>query len=247
MQYSKLYATKAQKAIDTGLVDLKAFIEEMRQAGTSDKNIEEMLLDDLENDGPLFGKFFRSLGVAGEGAISNAEAQAASIAEAMTGAEELKALVEEANISSEEMLDRIVEATPEELEEMEINTEDLVYTWICTLQKTCDVCLPLHGQALTKAEWRERGLIPREVHSSLGWASPCQCNWVLTQLAESRADLIDPLVRIKITDPETGTKKTIRGVTQHDVDKARIAAEKAKESLVGRRTLRLLGQVNKGG
>lgn len=238
MQYSKIYASKAQKAIDSGLVDLKSFIEELRLGGAKDASIERMLLDDLENEGPIFGKFFRSLGVAGDSAITLAEKQAASVYESMVASDAMQKLREEADITSEEMLQNILDANPEELEQMDQATEDLDYTWICKLQKTCAVCLPLHGKTLSKKEWQEKGLVPGAVHNN------CQCDWVLAELAASRKDLVDPLVRIKITEPETGTKKTIRGVTQISVDKAREAALKASQSEQGRRTLRLLGQVN---
>lgn len=237
MNYAELYATRAQRAVDTGVVDLKAFIDEMMGAGAPVERIHELLNQDLNSGGPIFGKFFRSLELAGESVLSIAEAQGSAVVESLTiggdGLEELKQLAGADRAQLEELARN---GDPDAMEIIERSADDMEMTWICTLRKTCELCLPLHGKSLSKREWRERGLIPRAIHIN------CECDWMPTMWARDREDLNAPLVRNIEAGQEKGGKRTIRGVTSSDVDRAVEAVNKAKQSEEGMRVLKLLGE-----
>jgi len=236
MRYSQLYAIKAQKAVETGLIDINALIEEMLDEGVPEMRINAMLVDDLETEGPIFGKFFRSLGLAGESSISIAESQAANIGEALTVDEEIARFAEETRIATMTLEELAAEGDPEAMHEIENLTDQEELTWVCTLRNTCEQCLPLHGKTLKRSEWRELGFRPRSMHPR------CECDWVAAVVAEGREDLVAPLTRQIAPGQEKGGRKTIRAITGDDVARAMDAAKKASESPTGRKILRLLGQ-----
>lgn len=236
MRYDKLYSIRAQKAVESGLVDVEAFVNELVADGVPLTRINTMLLDDLEGNGPLFGKFFRSIGGAGETTLSVAESQGSGVAEALSLDDELAAFAREANVDGRSVAQMAQSGDPEALELIEDQAEYQELTWICTLRKTCETCLPLHGKSLSRQEWRDRGLRPRSLHPN------CECDWVPTELAKDREDLINPLMRNIAAGQEKGGRRTVRSLAQVDIERSQAAAEKAAQSKEGRRILRLLGQ-----
>ena len=242
--YAQIYETLATRAARQGAIDFETLVEQLQAQGVDPDRIQQLLIDDLERDGPIFGKFLRSLIGAGESSVMAAERAGGFAATARMRAaddEALALLLERAEFGL-----AIDEADPDALEEIEAVAADrIVETWIATLQKTCHLCLPLHGRSMTHAEWLSLGLHPDTIHQNEGWASSCQCNLVPSDEAGSRKELLNPLVRKKIESP-TGlkpSKRTARQVMQADLDRARESVAKAIETEEGRRTLRLLGKV----
>ncbi len=231
MNYADLYAIRAQKAVDIGTVDFNALVEELLADGVPADVINEMLIDDLENNGKIFGKFFRDLGAAGDTAISHADAQGSTAAEAVDLDDEIARFVEESELG-----DRARDGDPHALEQIEDLADDQEMTWIATMRKTCAKCLPLHGKSMSRQEWRERGLRPRGVHPN------CECDWVPTQLAASHSNLMAPLRRSIVPGQVKGGRRTQRAVTQQDIDASLKARDEAEKTPEGRKTLRLLGE-----
>ncbi len=232
--YRKTWDSLASRAVKQSTIDAETFLKRAEAAGMSPKQVSQRLIADLENDGPIFGKFTRSLAGAASSSVLAAERQGV-MAGTIQGDEELSRLLDLADVE-----DAIEEADPDELEDLEkaAGTDDEEFMWVCTLKNTCHECLPLHGKILTMGEWKERGLLPELMHD--GWKSDCQCHLVPATSAKDRKDLIDPLVRNKIP----GGKRTTKGVLQADVDRARSAVAKANASEAGRRVLRALGSIN---
>jgi hypothetical protein len=224
------------------VLDLKTFIENMADSGVGQARTEQLLLQDLEEGGPIFGKFTRSL----SGAVSSSVAAAGrqgEVAGAMSASAARQRFLNLAQPGEAIQAARDM-ADPEALGEIEQAASGIMMTWVCALEKTCHMCLPLHGSRALLGEWRERGLHPDSIHSNAGWVSKCFCSLVPTDEAEPRKDLNAPLVRMK-NKSATGlkvSKKTSRSIVQTDIDKALAAKEKAMNSLEGRRTLRLMGQ-----
>jgi hypothetical protein len=94
---------------------------------------------------------------------------------------------------------------------------------------------------MTREEWNAQGLSPDTIHPS-DWNASCYCRMVLKSQADGRKELLAPLVRTKLDDKSS--KRTMRAVTQNDLDRSQAAVDKALQSEKGRRTLRLLGQAN---
>jgi hypothetical protein len=238
-RYDRVYARLAKRAVKQGAIDLETFIEQMLDAGTSLIRTEQLLLEDLENNGPIFGKFIRSLSGAAESSISAAGNQGELAGHAITD----KELRRQLTIADSGEYFRAVhdEADPDVLQAIEDElADDVKLTWIATFANTCHLCLPLHGTAMTLREWMDRGLHPDTIHSQQGWVSSCYCRLEPQEFAE-REDLKAPLARTK-----QGNKRTMRAVAQKDIDKAIAARDKAMESIEGRRTLRALGTVLEG-
>lgn len=240
-RYDKIFEALVKRAIGQSALDVDAFIEKALAAGMSEEALEERLIDDVENGGPLFGKFIRSLQGASASSVLAAERQGEDVSRARYN--DL--------ISMSEMDDILDDADPERLEEISEQLNDLddrrLYTWIAELVNTCERCLPLHGLTLTKQEWDSRGFNPETIHE--GWDSECHCELLEEELVEAnRSELVSPLVRERVSSKTglEGSKRTQRAVTQKDIDKALAAVERAKDSKVGRRTLRLMGQANEG-
>lgn len=244
MRYDRVWRNLVQRAVAQGGLDIDAFVQQGIEAGMSEETIQRRLLDDLENDGPIFGKFFRSLAGAAEGAALSAYDQGADVGN-IDGNRELKRLLglrEKTNafgsvidVADPDAMAEIAEAVAERDERI----------WIAELQNTCHLCLPLHGTTRTMAEWTELGYHPDTIHSAEGWASRCKCKLVPVQQAD-RLDEMQPLVRNKLetADPKRmkTNRQTKRGVTQVDLERSLAARDKALQSEAGRRTMRLLGE-----
>lgn len=235
MDYSELYAIRAQKAVDTGVVDFNALVEELIGDGVSAERINSMLIDDLENNGPIFGKFFRSLGYAGGASIKVAEVQGATAAELMSLDDDIAAFAEEARLGA-----RVRDGDPDALQAIEDAAERKRLTWVAALRATCPTCLPLHGKSMTLAEWKELGYRPGAVHPN------CECAWMSSELAADYQDLMEPLRREIKPGQKRGGRRTQRAVTQPDVDAAMRERDKALDTKDGRAVMRALGQVGGG-
>ncbi len=239
MRYDRLWSTLAKRAILQGGVSADTFLELAGESGMGADEVERRLLDDLDNDGPIFGAFLRQLTGAATSTVLAAEQQGSIVALA-DGDAELARLMD-----LESMEDVIDNADPETLDAVERAVESrMELTWIATLVNTCYRCLPLHGHTRTLEEWRASGFSPETIHE--GWTSSCHCQLVPLKDAGPRTDLVAPLVRLKQEGAQKGVKRTVRLVAQADMDRAIEAARKAQESEQGRRTLRLLGTANAG-
>jgi hypothetical protein len=239
--YAKVYLDLASRAISQTAIDLETFIKRAKDAGMSQEAIERSLMQDLEEGGPLFGKFLRSLTGSAQSSVSVASRQGQTVGNLMDDPEYARYMT----LAQAE--DATEWADPDLLEEVTTKTAAYdVRTWIATMKNTCHRCLPLHGRTLTMEEWTANGWLPELMHE--GWDSDCQCQLVpddLADLAGTRKQIVAPLVRNKIKT-ETGlkpSKRTVRGITQADIDKAIAARDKALDTIEGRRTLRLLGQI----
>lgn len=241
-RYDAIYEILAKRAIREGGIDVEAFVDLNVQGGVSADRVMELLLDDLENDGPVFGRFFRTLTGAAENSVTAAYRQG-SVAADVDLDDEIKRLTGLANMD-----DIITGADPALLAEVEeLSAEHMELTWIAELRNTCHRCLPLHGQSRFKDEWDESGFSPDTIHVVVGWSSPCHCSLVPRKFAEGRDEIKAPLVRNKLKGVTgvKGSKRTARGVSQQDLDKSIAARDKAMDSLEGRRTLRQLGTSNR--
>lgn len=235
-RYDEVYRNLAERAVEQGGVDLRTLFRQAETAGLSPEVFQERLLRDLEEGGPIFGKFFRSLGGAARSASSAAlrQGQFAGDVERFTGLARTVGSV----------IDR---ADPAELERIERELGDSeAQTWIAELVNTCHRCLPLHGTTRTAAQWAELGLHPLTIHDD--WVSECKCQLIPSAQAASQKDLVAPLKRHKV-ESKTGLKglrRTARSVSQVDLDKSIAARNASLETVEGRRTLRLLGQALAG-
>lgn len=243
MRYDRVWSNLVNRAISQGGLDIQSFIDQAVELGMSEDAIQQRLLDDLESDGPIFGRFFRSLGGAAELSVNAAYNQGSKVGD-IDGDRELKRLlglrtnVNEfgsiIDVADPEAMQEIADAVAERDERM----------WVSELINTCFVCLPLHGTVRTMAEWDELGFDPSTIHQLQGWASKCHCKLVPSRQVD-RTQEMRPLVRNKLpTHDKTAktNKLTKRGVTQVDLDRSIAASQRALESETGRRTLRLLGQ-----
>jgi hypothetical protein len=262
-----VYRILARRAVQQGGIDVESFVEQAVAGGMSPDRVMELLLEDLENNGPLFGRFFRSLTGAAENTVMAAVRQGETAAFALSEAEadieatRLQRLArgedpaQQALLARAEVDDAVRNADPVALQEIEdVATDRLELTWIAELRNTCHLCLPLHGTTRTIQEWNELGYHPDTIHSREGWTTPCHCKRIPVRTAADefadgsqrklRSELVSPLKRNKVESPTglKGNKRTARGISQIDVEKSIQARDKALESLQGRRTMRLLGQ-----
>lgn len=239
-RYDDIYAILAERAIGQGALDFKTFLRTSAARGISADRIEEMLEHDLDTGGPIFGKFLRSLTGAASNAVSTASYQAMLAASLdIDGDAELERLT-----GLSKMDDVIEEAGPEDMEAVGGLANETPMIWIATMVNTCHLCLPLHGKTMSKAGWEELGLSPISIHANEGWDSACKCKLIVSESTRDRGELIAPLLRQKLDlgDGRKGGKRTVRAVTQQDMDKSLDAMQKAMETKTGRRILRLLGQ-----
>lgn len=247
--YDEIYATLAGRAVAQGVVDVESFVQQMAASGVSGERITEMLLEDLESGGQIFGKFKRSL----TGAASSASMSAVRQGEAVGYLDGTRAGRELARVARVQgsVVDAIDNADPQLAAALEDEViGEIRHTWIAELINTCHRCLPLHGSTLAMREWKERGLHPDTIHS--GWDSACHCRLVPQSHAEGRTELLAPLKRVKTPDGVRGFRKTQRAVSQRDVNASLAARDRAlafddegRRNPDAERTLRLLGQVNK--
>jgi len=241
-RYDRAFAIRARRAVAHGIADAETFQALAAESGVSIERIAEMLQADLENEGPIFGKFMRSL----RGAATSAVGEAQRVGMKLGSPESVANLKD--LVSLADMEDVIDDADPEELERLDDAAGDPLLMWVAMLVKTCNDCLPLHGAVMHQSQWEERGLVPGPggtMHE--GWNSECQCKWVAVkdESGTARKEMMAPMTRLPKKD-ENGKPikgRTVRAVSQLDVDKARAAVDKAKETEDGRRTLRLMGSV----
>lgn len=249
--YARIYQRLATRAVAQGVADLEAFVDQMLDEGASLDVIEQLLLDDLADAGPIFEKYFRAMGAAAEAGSLAAHGQGAALGG--LGAREsdrLLNLFETSNKrEAQSRLERIVDsADPDALEVVENEAGlDQRLTWVCELKGTCNFCLPLHLKTKTRLEWKRLGLHPLTIHSTKGWLSRCMCN-LIEATDSDKQELRDPLVRMedlaaKEVKGVKGTgKRTVRDITRAGTKRAQAAVDKAKQSKEGRRMLRLLGE-----
>jgi hypothetical protein len=246
--YARTYQRLAKRAAQRGRIDLEAFIEQARDAKMSDADIERAILGDLINDGPVFGAFFRSLSGAGVKSTSAAYTSARDVGSFLDDPEiekELKSL--EALRNVDDIEEFLSSGDPDELEAFSdaLDPELQSYVSVADFVNTCYICLPLHGHEMTKGEWQEQGLWPDQRHPE-DWLSDCKCTMMPIGKQYDQTKFIAPLRRVAVKD-ENGKrigKRTIRAVTQNDIDKARKAAEEARQNPEGRKVLRALGTSN---
>lgn len=243
-RYDDIWDTLARRAVDQAAIDVRALMERAFQMGLSEQALIEQLDLDLSTDGPIFGKFMRSITGAAESSIVAANRQGEIVGH-IAEDQELKRLLDVANVD-DVIEDAISSADPEMSQLLEeAASEDLEETWVCTLVKTCHRCLPLHGVTLFHSEWVSRGLLPESMHD--GWTSSCHCRLVPAKVTQNRKTLREPLVRIKQKSLESArglraNKRTLRSVLQNDIDRAIESRNQAMQSPEGRRTLRIAGQ-----
>lgn len=243
-RYDEIWDTLVRRSVDQGAIDIRTLMERAFQMGLTEEAVIERLDADLAEDGPIFGKFLRSMTGAAESAVVAASRQGEIVGE-LSDDEELQRLTDLADVE-DVIEDALSNADPEAAAALEEAVADrLEMTWVCALVNTCHRCLPLHGMSMTLEEWTEKGLLPEVMHD--GWTSSCHCRLV-SRLPDDRGDLKAPLVRTRqkpITSARgfRAEKKTVRAIMQNDIDRALKARDDALNSKEGRRTLRLAGQL----
>jgi len=243
-RYDELYERLAQRAINTVAVDLDTFFEDAIALGMSPEAIEEALLSDLFDEGPIFGKFLNNAIGASEGAVMEAGRQGSFVGQITKQQREFLDL-------SDDQIDALLDgADPEALAEIEQGFGPVVrQRWVAELVNTCHRCLAVHGEVMTAEQWAERGLHPSTIHS--GWNTPCHCRLVNEDLVEGREDLVAPLKRVPqktASGLKAGSRRTVRvalkdamgSIAQLDKAAAGLSAE-------SKRTLRMLGKVRPTG
>lgn len=238
--YDKIWAILAGRAVEQGGINATSFIEQARASGMSDETILNMLEEDLETGGQVFGPFLRAIEGAAQSAVMTSIRQGETIG-TIDGDEELRRLVGLAE--SEDAIEEAIRTGDPNLAEAleEVAADDLLETSIAELRNTCHVCLPLHGKTLTRREWQERGLLPEMRHA--GWKSSCKCRLIPAKYADSD-DLVAPLVRERAESPRglKPSKRTTAVISQGSIERAQRVRDEALATPEGRRTLRLLGQ-----
>ena len=245
-RYDEIFQTLVERAISQGGIDVETFMRRAIQSGMSEDVLMSLLEEDLLNDGPIFGKYVRSMVGAARSSVMAAERQGETISYLVSDPE-VRELLRDLDI--EEVAESaLANADPELSEQVEAAVAGNVeYTWIATLMKTCHVCLPLHGQTRSMLEWREMGKTPDTVHQLQGWDSTCKCRLVPVSMAESQSELQEPLFREKLQTAtgHKGSKKTRRRVSQMNREKSEEAVNDAMKTSEGRRTVRIMGQANR--
>lgn len=234
--YRKVYERLATRAVQQGASNIEAFVGRLADAGVPAERIEELLIEDLMTDGPIFENFFRALGGASEAAAMTSYRQGAT----MAIIDEDKALRDMLDAAGYDKPFAIVDAgDPDVMAAIEAASAPLIeLTWVATLVNTCHLCLPLHGVTRTRAEWDELGYDPATIHPG-DWRSSCRCQFVERSTFDKEQEMA-PLLRVR----EKGSKSTVRGVSSVNLDTAINARNKAMQSEQGRATLRRMGRVN---
>ena len=153
VDYSLAFVIRAQRAIAHGIADAGTFAELAAAEGVSIERIAELLQDDLNTEGPIFGKFMRSLRGAATASVRAAE-QAGDIV-GHSGIEDM---------DLDEVLAWIDEADPDDLAGVEESIDDQDVMWVAMLVDTCHICLPIHGTVMTRAEFKKEGMVPGAIH-----------------------------------------------------------------------------------
>jgi hypothetical protein len=251
-RYDVIFSTLAERAVAQGIVDIESLVTQLSASGVPQNRIADLLLEDFEEGGPVFGRFRRTLA----GAASSATMAAVRQGEAIGYLDGTRAGRELANLANVRgsVIEAIDNTDPELADRLE---QDIIgevrHMWIAELVNTCYRCLPLHGTSLTLNEWRDRGLHPDSIHAD--WTSSCHCRLVPMHQAGSRGEEMAPLKRTKIPKELRGTgfRKTQRSVTQKDLTSSLAARDKALErdpegnlkNPEAARTIRVLGQARK--
>lgn len=233
MRYDLQYQVLVRKAIAQGGLNIESFVEQAVASGIPRERIQQLVLQDLEDEGPIFGKFFRDLTGSAQSAVAAARRQGEAAARAH--GRQL--------ISLSKLNDVVNDADPELLDAIERESGDIPLTWVATLKNTCHLCLPLHGTTRLASEWNDLGLDPQSIHVNAGFRSDCQCNLVDEGHVNQEKEL-QPLRRVtdRTATGLKGSKRTVRGIGQQDLTASIKARDKAMDSLQGRRQLRLLGK-----
>lgn len=233
-RYDTEFEILVNRATSEGTIDLGTWIEKRIRHGVSGSAIIDDLMYDLDNAGPIFGKFFRSMGGAAASATLTAARQGEIVGYAADSAA-LRDLLARADIDGP-VLDHVLdEADPEGAQAIEdVIADRVMETWVATLRRTCPRCLPLHGKTMTHAEWLASGYSPETIHD--GWDSPCYCRLVPAEYAGE--DLKAPLMRVAA---EKGTGRTKRSILSAELQTAINARDKAMQSEEGKRMLSRLG------
>jgi len=247
--YGRTYSRLANQAVAQASVKLETFVGRLKDAGLPDKQIINRVVMDLESDGPIFGEFFGQLGGAGGSSIIAAQGQGQSIGH-IESTPALKSVLADVGITDVDkfLSDTIDDANPDDAFDAEqLTKSDRFLVWVSVLRNTCHACLPLHGVRKSAEEWEELGLDPSTIHADngiinrgTGSANPCYCT--LVEDSDQVAEL-EPLQRVRKEDGIS--KGTVRGVASKNLGVSQAARDKALDSKIGRRTLRLLGSVNR--
>lgn len=241
--YSAIWARLAERALAQATINIQSFMQMAVDAGMTEEALMERLEDDLDNDGPLFGSFMRSITGAAVKSVGEATRQGELIGALRHDPYFDRVLEMVENDMPGSVVEAIDSADPDLAASIEAAVEeDLDFVSVANFKNTCHECLPLHGQRLTMREWKARGLWPTQRHD--GWKSDCQCRMLPPHISGGGDSLRAPLRRVPMQSAtgKKGLKKTVRAVTQRDIEKAIEARNEAMQSERGRRTLRLLGQ-----
>lgn len=249
-RYDKTYARLAERSVRQGAINIDTFIENMLSQGVGFPRISQMMMQDIESDGPLFGSFVRSLTGAAHGSVLAAERQGDALgvvrSRGQASMNRLLGLSKQGlKIDSPDSLNKVAQdADPEVLEHVEAQSAPLLkYTWVASSGNVCHLCLPLHGTTMLMSEWNAQGMTPATIHPT-EWTARCKCQLIPEEEAGNRSDLVAPLVRKRVEGPSgiKGSKRTQRAISQKDIEKSLAARDKAIQTKEGRRTLRLMGQ-----
>jgi len=245
--YAKTLSRQIQRALRLAEGDLEALFANAADLGMSDEALASRLVTDLETNGPIFGRFFENLMGATEQSILSAQRQGIFIGEALADGQEAVA-ARLGDLSDDDWTELVGGNNPDAMEAFERGVlDDQEYTWVAALVKTCRFCLPLHGKTMKKSEWAESGWDPETIHLINGFNSPCYCRFVLSDTAKDDESAGPEVLRRDVIETKSGlrgNKRTARAVAQKNAEKADEAAEKANQTLSGRRTMRELGKIN---
>lgn len=253
MDPAELFTVLLARVLGTSDIDLETFFVRAEAMGMSREALEQTLVDDLENEGAIFGRFLAGLIGAAEG-VALAAYRTGNIAVQISTRTEITfvdALLglgeDEAGVRLDGSVSPVGNTSAIHAFNLEAMQRDQTeYYWVAELRNTCFRCLPLHGVKMRLVDWHARGLHPDTIHT--GWNSICHCSFVREDLVSEEV-LKSPLVRLqgaKLLGEGKGAQKfrhTIRTVLDSDIVKAQKAVLKARESEEGRRILRLSGQV----
>jgi len=238
-RYDKTLSRRVARALELADGDLREAFDRAEDLGITRDAFERLLLEDLMDDGPIFGKLKSNLMGAAEQSILAAQEQGLIVGEAIQSAafdfEEM----------TEEQIDRMLAGEdPAAMMDVESRMDDVDYTWVAMLVNSCPYCVALHGTTMSKAEWKDSGHHPETIHNLRGINAPCWCQFVLAEAAK-KDDLstAEPLRRVSVESRKgtKGNRRTIRKVAQRDPDKALAAVEEALKTDAGRASLRAMG------
>ena len=247
-----IFDATVEAAVTSGRANFDSLVRQLRASGMSEQAIVRRMLDDLENEGPIFGQFLRGLGAAAQRSAVASQRQGTSIGEIAVNPKLRREAIERFGLDVER-----AETTPDpdlafDIEESVAELRELM--WVCSLVNTCHACLPLHGIVRTAEEWAESGDHPDTIHAlngitigNTGQPAPDYCVLVDTEVAASDRDkVLAPLKRVKVPTKkgERLNRRTVREVASKSLETSEAARDKLQETLEGRRALRKLGQAS---